>query len=107
MDINPKDIYEKLVKLGVEWAECKYASDLLEDGKKPLISKLGAESNEKSHSAKEAYAYAHDSYTDHCKLLAEANKAEAIAKVKYHSAITYADLMRTVAANERQANKFN
>lgn len=105
MDINPKDIYEKLVKLGTEWAECKYASDLLDDGKKPMISKLGAECPEKSQSAREAHAFAHPKYEEYCKKLAEANKAEAVAKVKYSSAITYADLMRTVAANERATNR--
>lgn len=105
MDINPKDIYEKLVKLGTEWAQCKYASDLLEDARKPLLSKLGAESNASSQSAREAYAQAHEKYEEHCQKIAKANLAENIAKVKYSSAITYADLMRTVAANERSTNR--
>ena len=105
MNINPTEIYERLVKLGTEWAEAKYAHDLLEDGRKPLLSKLGAESGLSSQSAREAYAYAHDDYAGFCKDLASAALAEAKAKVKYNSAITYADLMRTVAANERAAHK--
>lgn len=106
MDIDPKEIYERLVKLGVEWAECKYAADLLEDARKPLLSKLGAESNASSQNAREAYALSHDKYEAHYKAIAEANKAEAIAKVKYAAANTYADMMRTVSANERQANRY-
>jgi len=105
MDINPMEIYEKLVKLGTEWAECKYAADLLENARKPLLSKLGSASNQSSQNAREAYAYSHPDYAEHCEKIAEANKIEAIAKVKYSSAQTYADLMRTVAANERAANR--
>lgn len=105
MQINPSEIYEKLVKLGVEWAECKYAADLLEDARRPLLAKLGAQSNEKSQNAREAFALQHADYEEHCKKLAEASKAEAIAKVKYSAANTYVDAMRTVAANERAADR--
>jgi hypothetical protein len=105
MQINPSEIYEKLVKLGTEWAECKYAADLLEDARKPILAKLGSQSNASSQNAREAFALSHADYEEHCKKLATALKAEAIAKVKYSSAITYADLMRTVAATERAANK--
>lgn len=105
MDINPKEIYENLVTLGTEWAQAKYAHDLLEDARKPLLAKLGAQSNQTTQSAKESYAYSHESYAEHCQKAAEAARIEAIAKVRYNSAITYADLMRTVAANERAANR--
>ena len=106
MDIDPKEIYEKLVKLGTEWAQCKHAADLLENARKPLLAKLGTQSNEKSFNARESYALSHADYEEHCKKLADASRDEAIAKVKYSAANTYADLMRTVAANERQTNRY-
>lgn len=99
------EIYEKLIKLGTDWAECKYAADLLEDGRKPLLAKLGSQANQPSQNAREAFAYSHPDYEEHCKKLAAASKSEAIAKVKYASAQTYTDLMRTIAANERATNR--
>lgn len=105
MQLDPNEIYEKLVTLGTEWAEAKYAADLLDKATKPLIAKLAADSNESSQSAKEAFAHRHSDYKEHCKILAKAEKDEAIARVKYHSAITWSELIRTVAANERAANR--
>lgn len=106
MHIDPSEIYLRLVSLGTDWAEKKYAADLLEDARKPLIAKLGSQSNEKSQNAREAFALSHADYEEHCKLLALAAKDEAIAKVKYAAANTYADLMRTVAANERAVTRY-
>lgn len=105
MDINPTEIHERLVKLGTTWAECKYAADLLEDSRKPLLAKLGSQCNEKAQSAREAYAMAHPDYEEHCKKTAEALKQQAIAKVRYESALNYVELLRTMAANERAANR--
>lgn len=105
MDIKPTEIYERLVKLGTEWATCKYAADLLEDSRKPLLAKLGAQSNQTSQNAREAFAFSHSDYEEHCKKLAEATKEEAIAKIKYQAAITYTEMLRTVAANERYATR--
>jgi hypothetical protein len=105
MHINALEIHERLVKLGTEWAECKYASDLLDDSRRPLLAKLGAESGEKSQNAREAYALSHQDYAEHCKAIAEAAKRTAIAKIKYESALNYVELLRTQAANDRHASK--
>lgn len=105
MDINPTEIHEKLVKLGEDWAHKKYAEDLLEHARKPLLAKLGAQSNEKSQNAREAYALSHEDYKEHCEALAKAAEQTAIAKVRYESALNYLELLRTVSANERAANR--
>jgi hypothetical protein len=105
MDINPKELSQWLVELGTEWAEKKYASDLLEDAKKPLLASLGAQSNEKSQNAREAYALSHEDYKDFCQTLANAAKLTAIAKIKYEAANSYIEMLRTTAANERASNR--
>lgn len=102
-DFRPRDIYTELTKLGEAWAEANYKAELAEESKKSLLSELSAESEEKAASAREAYALRHPDYVDYIKdmvkLRFEANKA----KVKYDSAKTYADMLRTEAANHRAA----
>jgi hypothetical protein len=101
--INAFEIHERLVKLGEDWAHKKYAEDLLESARKPLLAKLGTQCNEKSQNAREAYALAHDDYKEHCEELAKAAEQTAIAKIRYESALNYIELIRTQSANERAA----
>lgn len=101
MQIDPHNLYEKLVKAGDEWAELNAAAELLEETKKTLVSQLAADSPESSMSAKEAWALRQEGYRRHVTSMVTARKAANKAKVKYDSAKVYVDLLRTSAANER------
>jgi len=101
--ISPKDLSQWLVELGTDWAHKKRASELLESARKPLLARLGAQSNEKSQNAREAYALSHKDYENHCKEIADAQEQTDIAKIKYESAQAYIELLRTLSANERAA----
>lgn len=101
--IDPKELSRWLVELGTDWAEKKHASDLLEDARKPLLAKLGAQCSKDAQSARDAYALAHPDYEGHCKAIADAAREAAIAKIKYEAALNYIELLRTASANERAA----
>lgn len=103
MNLDPTDIYERLVKGGEEWADAQAAAELLEESKKTLVSQLGADSGLSSATAREAYAYAHDDYIDHVQRMVEARKHANKCKVRYDSAKIWAELLRTKNANERAA----
>lgn len=105
MQLDPKEIFEKLTTLGNRWADARYEAELLEDYTKPLLAKLGTQSNEKSQNAREAYAYSHDEYEAHRFEKANARRLEAKARVEYAAAQSWVEVMRTVAATERAANR--
>lgn len=105
MAINPVDIYETLCKLGQEWSELDAAASLLEKGEKPMLSKLGDESGDKSQAAKEAAAYRHPDYMAWVKSMIEARKEANIAKYNLRAYETRVELYRTQSANERAANR--
>lgn len=103
--INPQSIYEKLAKLGEEWARANYAADILEEVKKPELARLMSK-HEGTQAAKEQLALADPIYRAHLTNMCEARREANIAKVKYDSARMWAELMRTQAATERAANKY-
>lgn len=105
MQFNPTDIYEKLVKLGEEWADTQAAADLLEETRKSVLSQLSTESNETSVAAKESFALRHADYKRHIESMVSTRKAANKARVRYDSAKVFSELMRTAAANERAANR--
>jgi|SRR6185369_5679495 len=103
--MNPQDIHEKLVTLGEAWAEAQAAAELLEENKKPLLSQLSVECNESSAAAKEAFALRHPDYKKHLDIMVKSRKAANKARVRYDSAKVWVDLLRTLNANERAANR--
>jgi len=105
MSLNPKEIYNKLVKEGDAWADAVHDADLLEELKSTVLAQLMAESGEPSMAAKEAWAKAHPDYKSHLENMVKARKAANRATVRWKSAQTYAELMRSQNANERAANR--
>lgn len=101
----PVEIYEELVRLGLEWADANAAADLLEETKKPLISQLSTECEEKSAVARENYALRHAEYEKHIRTMVATRKLANKAKVRFDSYKIYVDLLRTQNANERAANR--
>lgn len=100
--LNPDNIHQKLVELGLAWADDNAAADLLEETKKTLISHLAADL-EGSQTAKESYAIRHPEYREHIISMVDARHKANRSKVRYDSAKVWADLMRTKAATERAA----
>jgi hypothetical protein len=103
--LNPNEIYQKLVEVGDAWVEARFKAEQLDRATKPLLSHLSSISGENSQAAKESWAYRHDDYRAHCEELALANLAEGRARIRYNAAETKVELMRTVSANERAANR--
>lgn len=105
MEFDPKTLYEKLVTLGVAWATANQGAEMLEESKHSVLSHLALECLESSQAAKEAFARRHPDYIDHLRKMVVARKDANIAKVKYESAKTYVDLMRTREASLRAASR--
>jgi uncharacterized protein (DUF849 family) len=103
--LNPFEIHEKLQTLGLEWADSNSAADILEEVKKVVLAQL-ITGLEGTHAAKEQQALANPAYKEHLTMMCEARRKANAAKVKYESAKVWAELMRTQAATERQANRY-
>jgi len=105
MENTPTSIYERLVKLGTDWAEKNAIAELAEENKKTLLSQLSYKSNESSVAARESWAMRHEDYLDHIQWMIEARREANKAKVAYDSAKVWFEAWRTVEANERAANR--
>ena len=101
----PKSTYERLINLGEEWAELNAAASVLEETKKSQLARLANESKASSQSAKESEALCHPEYEEHIKRMVTRRKEANKAKVKYDSAKTFVELMRTREVSDRAANK--
>ncbi len=106
-DLNPQKIYERLVTLGDDWAEKRAAADLLEETKKTILALYKNDSPEKSEAAKERHALADPDYERHLEEMVKARGEANKAKVRYDSAQTYVELLRTDSVNQREVNKFS
>lgn len=105
MQINPTNLYEKLVAAGDEFADLNEAAELLEETKRILVSQLMVDSGESSVAAKEAWAYRQEAYKNHITAMVKARKLANKAKVRMDSSRVYVELLRTQAANERAISK--
>lgn len=103
---NPKEVYQRLVELGSDWAQKEYAAQLLEETKKCTLSKFMNDSEEKSIAAKETISLANPLYREHLAKMCEAKRDANLAKVKYDAARAWVDMLRSQMATERVANKF-
>lgn len=105
--MNPNSVYEKLVKVGVDWADKEQAANLLESSLKSYKAKIAIKYKDDGCGVAEAdlRAEADESYIN-SKIAAINARTEALkAKVTYHAAQAYIDAWRTVEASERAANR--
>lgn len=105
--MNPQSVYEKLVRVGTDWADKEQAANLLEGSLKSVKAKIALEYKDKGCGVAEAdmRAEADENYIN-CRVAAIEARKEAIkAKVCYHAAQAYIDAWRTVEASERAANR--
>jgi len=105
LDFKPANIYKSLVESGTHWANANGEAELLEEGKKSVLSEIAARSAEKSQAGKESEALRDPEYKAYIKEMVGKRKAANIARVEYDAAKALADMRRTEAANERAANR--
>jgi hypothetical protein len=104
--MNPNSVYEKLVKVGTEWADAEQAANLLEGTLKSVKAKIAMQHKDCGMSVAESELRAECDF-EYKEAREQAIKArtEAIkAKVVYQAAQAFIDAWRTVEATQRAAN---
>lgn len=99
--LNPNEIAERMRLAGEEWADLDAAANMLEETRKTVLAELVNLSQGGSMSAKESEALAHPDYKAHIVSMVNARKDANKAKVKYDSARTWTELVRTFEATKR------
>jgi len=104
INIDPKEVYNKLDDAGQVWVEKNAVACLLEKTEKSELNtlvqdyiKLGSKSNADA----ESKARADQRTFDHIREMVQARKEAESAKVKYESAKTWFEAMRTQASTMR------
>jgi hypothetical protein len=105
--MNPQSVYEKLTKVGEEWADREQAANLLEGSLKSIKAKIAMQHKDCGCGVAEAEMRAEDDYEykEARKSAIEARTEAIKAKVRYQAAQAYIDAWRTVEASERAANR--
>ena len=98
--INANEIIDRLIELGVDWANKNAAASLLEETKKSLLATIAEEYAPICKHAvdSERKALKDQRYTGHLEAMTEARKEAHIARVKYDGGNVFADLQRTNSA---------
>ena len=105
--MNPNSVYEKLVKVGTEWADAEQVANLLEGTLKSVKAKIAIQHKDCGMGVAESELRAEADF-EYKQAREQAIKArtEAIkARVVYQAAQAYIDAWRTVEASERAANR--
>lgn len=102
--LEPHRVYDRLVRLGDEWAERHAAAAMLEDTTKSTLARLTLERLPfvSSKAAAELEALASPEYVAHVDAAVQARSEANKAKVRYDSARVWADLLRTQQATRRE-----
>lgn len=105
--MNPNSVYEKLVKVGTDWADKEQAANLLEGSLKSVKAKIALEYKDKGCGVSEAEMRAEcdEAYVSARDATIQARGDAIRAKVCYQAAQAYIDAWRTVEASERAANR--
>ena len=102
---TPEELYDRLVRLGEDWADKNSASELLSENKKSIRAQIALQYIGKAGSVAKAELMADSDgdYIKHIGLMVEAERAANIARVNYDAWRTYIDLLRSKEATERAA----
>lgn len=98
---DPDRLFHELIDSGEQWADAEAAAQVLEETRKPLLHKVGTDSQEKAESAKERVAYASPEYREHVTQMVEARHRANLAKVKYTAIQVLTELLRTRESTRR------
>lgn len=109
VNIDPELIYRKLIQAGEEWSDKHEAAELLEKAKDSVLSEYtlkvyATQPSISSTKAKEE-AQASQGYRDYIESMVKARGAANKAKVRYESAKSWFEALRTKAATMRQEMK--
>jgi hypothetical protein len=99
--LNPDKIYNELMVSGEDWADKDAAANLLEEGKKSLLSQLAIAEQAPSHVKAEASAMASKQYQDYVAAMIEARRVANRAKVRYGAIQVLAELRRSQESTRR------
>lgn len=108
MNINPELIYKRLNEVGQEWVKAQARAELYAEAIKPELSTLVIrfiEDGCKSMTEAEARARASQEYKDLVKKMVQAKEHANECRVKYDSAKSWFEALRSEAATLRQEMK--
>lgn len=98
---DPDKLFADLIEAGESWADREAAAQILEETRKPLLHKIGTESDQKAESARERVAYASADYDEHVHKMVDARQQANRAKVKYAAIQVLTELLRTRESTRR------
>lgn len=98
---DPDVLHDRIVQLGIDWADKDAAASLLEETRKSILAKLVNESFGKSMAERESHALADGSYVDHIRSMVKARHVALEAKVKYDSARSWIEMARSLESTRR------
>ena len=108
ININPKEVYDKMYNAGTQWNTAKQEAEFLEENKKSFRSRLICEHLDKgvkSMAEAEARALSDPEYVEYIKTMTLARRTADDYKVKYNAAGTWFEALRTQASTLRQEMK--
>ena len=98
--INPNEIYKKLLDVGDDWADKAYASDILEETQKSVLSECMLMETG-GVSERDMKARASERYLDHVYRMVAAKRELNKARVKYDSVKSWVEAVRTAESTKR------
>ena len=107
--LTPEGIYkdtEQLSQLGEEYSDYKSAYDYLESVRKSVLAKCFFDSGETTIAAREHDAARNIEYIAHLEALSKAQKKMLKARVRYDTAITRLDMIRSMESTNRKFTYF-
>lgn len=105
--LSPEEAYQKLIKLGDDWADKKAAAELLVETRRPVRAQLAMAFlvEAKSMAKAEIMAEASGEYDAHVRAMVEAVKEENKAMVRYKAIQAVLEMERTQEATRRAEMK--
>jgi len=103
--MNPDRVYERLVRLGDDWADKNAAAQLLEDTTKATLARMVTDAIGQGTTTKamaEQQALASTEYLEHVTSAVTARQEANRARVRYDAAKIWAELLRSANANQRE-----
>ena len=102
--LDPNEVYQRLVRLGEDWADAEAAADLLEETRKSVLARLTLERMGNDGRARvnaEQAALTTLEYRAHLEAMVTARQKATRLRVRYDAARTWSDLLRTMQATRR------
>ena len=99
---DPNVLRQRIIDLGVAWAEANGAAELLEEARKSVLAEHTNKMPGKSHAERLDGALACEPYREHFRAMVAARTKANRARVEYEAARTWVDLVRSLESTRRQ-----